>query len=116
MVFICSLTFFVGFIHPSKHFRKKLRYLKHSLLKYSSLTFVLSLIEPFPKIDIFVSVSSCKRFRELPRGPKSFPTKLNCKKRKRHYDHWISKHRNVQNLLKQLFVLGAKKQQVFNHK
>ena len=46
-------------------------------LSTTNVTFALSRMEPFPRMDIFVKVSSCKRFRELPRGPKSFPTKLN---------------------------------------
>jgi hypothetical protein len=41
------------------------------------LTLCLSLIEPLPRIAIFVNVSSCSLFRELPLGPNSFPTKLN---------------------------------------
>lgn len=41
-------------------------------------TLSLSLIEPFPRMDIFAPVSSCNLFMELPRGPSSFPTKLNC--------------------------------------
>lgn len=40
-------------------------------------------MEPFPRIDIFVSVSSCRRFNEFPRGPRSLPTKLNCRERQR---------------------------------
>lgn len=43
---------------------------------YSTLS--LSLIEPLPRMDIFAPVSSCNLFMELPRGPSSFPTKLNC--------------------------------------
>lgn len=43
-------------------------------------TFALSRIEPRPKMAIFVIVSSCKRFKELPFGPSNFPTKLNCKR------------------------------------
>jgi len=46
------------------------------------LTFCLSLMEPLPRIAIFVIVSSCSLFRELPLGPSSFPTKLNCNKNK----------------------------------
>lgn len=49
-------------------------------LSMTNITFALSLMDPFPRMDIFVKVSSCKRFRELPRGPKSFPTKLNWEK------------------------------------
>lgn len=41
-------------------------------------TLCLSRMEPRPKMAIFVSVSSCSRFRELPLGPSSLPTKLNC--------------------------------------
>lgn len=41
-------------------------------------TLSLSLIEPLPRMDIFAPVSSCNLFMELPRGPSSFPTKLNC--------------------------------------
>lgn len=47
------------------------------------VTFSLSLMEPLPRIDIFVRVSSCRRFNEFPRGPRSLPTKLNCRKRDR---------------------------------
>lgn len=43
-----------------------------------SVTFSLSLMDPFPRIDIFVRVSSCSLFNEFPRGPRSLPTKLNC--------------------------------------
>lgn len=35
-------------------------------------------MDPFPRIDIFVRVSSCSLFNEFPRGPRSLPTKLNC--------------------------------------
>lgn len=41
-------------------------------------TFSLSLMEPLPRMDIFTPVSSCNLFMEFPRGPSSFPTKLNC--------------------------------------
>jgi len=37
-------------------------------------------MDPFPRIDILVSVSSCSRFNEFPRGPRSLPTKLNCER------------------------------------
>lgn len=43
-----------------------------------SLTLPLSLMDPLPRMDIFTPVSSCNRFMEFPRGPSSFPTKLNC--------------------------------------
>ena len=43
------------------------------------VTFFLSRIEPRPNTDILHMVSSCKRFNELPLGPNSLPTKLNCK-------------------------------------
>lgn len=46
-------------------------------------TFSLSLMDPFPRIDIFVRVSSCSLFNEFPRGPRSLPTKLNCNRRAR---------------------------------
>ena len=36
-------------------------------------------MEPLPSTAILVIVSSCSRFIELPFGPSSFPTKLNCK-------------------------------------
>lgn len=42
------------------------------------LTLPLSLMDPLPRMDIFTPVSSCNRFMEFPRGPSSFPTKLNC--------------------------------------
>lgn len=48
-------------------------------LLVKTLTFFLSRIEPRPNTDILHIVSSCNRFRELPFGPNSFPTKLNCK-------------------------------------
>lgn len=41
-------------------------------------TFSLSRMDPLPRIDIFVRVSSCSLFNEFPRGPRSLPTKLNC--------------------------------------
>lgn len=41
-------------------------------------TLPLSLMDPLPRMDIFTPVSSCNRFIEFPRGPSSFPTKLNC--------------------------------------
>lgn len=37
-------------------------------------------MEPLPKIDILVIVSSCSLFNEFPFGPKSLPKKLNWKK------------------------------------
>lgn len=43
------------------------------------LTFCLSRIDPLPKMDILVPVSSCSLFREFPFGPNNFPTKLNCR-------------------------------------
>ena len=43
----------------------------------SSSSCCLFLIEPRPSTAIFVIVSSCSCFNELPRGPSSFPTKLN---------------------------------------
>jgi len=46
-------------------------------LSLRKLTFCLSLMEPLPRIAIFVMVSSWSLFRELPLGPSSFPTKLN---------------------------------------
>jgi hypothetical protein len=51
------------------------------------LTLCLSLMEPLPRIAIFVIVSSCSLFRELPLGPNSFPTKLNCNKTNNSYDN-----------------------------
>lgn len=45
------------------------------------VTFSLSLMDPFPRIDIFVRVSSCSLFNEFPRGPRSLPTKLNCNRK-----------------------------------
>lgn len=47
------------------------------------LTLSLSLIDPFPRMDIFTPVSSCNLFMEFPLGPSSFPTKLNCKHRRK---------------------------------
>lgn len=49
----------------------------------SHLTLPLSLIEPLPRMDIFAPVSSCNLFMELPLGPSSFPTKLNCNKERK---------------------------------
>lgn len=46
------------------------------------VTFSLSLMDPFPRIDIFVRVSSCSLFNEFPRGPRSLPTKLNCNRQR----------------------------------
>ena len=43
----------------------------------SSSSCCLFLIEPRPSTAIFVIVSSCSCFSELPRGPSSLPTKLN---------------------------------------
>ncbi len=37
-------------------------------------------MDPLPSTAILVIVSSCSIFRELPRGPNSFPTKLNWNK------------------------------------
>lgn len=48
------------------------------LFNFSAVnTFFLSRIEPRPKTDILHIVSSCSRFKLLPFGPRSFPTKLN---------------------------------------
>lgn len=46
-------------------------------------TFFLSRIEPRPRTDILHIVSSCSRFKLLPFGPRSFPTKLNYMKIKK---------------------------------
>lgn len=62
--------------------------------KSFSVTFFRSRIEPRPNTDILHIVSSCSRFKELPFGPNSFPTKLNCK----------SQFRNNNNLV--LFFVG----------
>lgn len=51
------------------------RHLANPLL----FTFFRSLMDPLPNTDILHIVSSCSRFKELPFGPSSFPTKLNCK-------------------------------------
>lgn len=40
-------------------------------------------MDPLPRIDIFVRVSSCSLFNEFPRGPRSLPTKLNCNRERR---------------------------------
>lgn len=61
---------------------KKRRKHKLNLFQYSEnlfRTFFRSRIEPLPNTDILHIVSSCSRFNELPFGPNSFPTKLNCK-------------------------------------
>lgn len=55
----------------------------HGEKKKSCLTLPLSLIEPLPRMDIFAPVSSCNLFMELPLGPSSFPTKLNCNKERK---------------------------------
>lgn len=54
---------------------------KNRTIITQSLTLVLSRMEPLPRIDIFVMVSSCNLFKEFPFGPNNFPTKLNCKKK-----------------------------------
>lgn len=41
-------------------------------------TLCLSFIDPRPNTAILHIVSSCSLLRELPFGPNSFPTKLNC--------------------------------------
>lgn len=41
-------------------------------------TLFRSFIEPRPKTAILHNVSSCRRLSELPLGPSSLPTKLNC--------------------------------------
>lgn len=54
----------------------------------SHLTLPLSLIEPLPRMDIFAPVSSCNLFMELPLGPSSFPTKLNCNRGEKKQYGW----------------------------
>jgi len=44
-----------------------------------TITLFRSRIDPRPSIAIFVIVSSCNLFKELPFGPNNFPTKLNWK-------------------------------------
>lgn len=48
------------------------------LCRSLSPTFFRSRIEPLPRTAILHIVSSCSRFSELPFGPRSLPTKLNC--------------------------------------
>lgn len=67
-------------IHTSKSYRVQKR--RKGEGEEMSVTFSLSLMEPLPRMDILVSVSSCSLFSEFPRGPRSFPTKLNCTGRK----------------------------------
>ena len=58
-------------------------------VEVQNITFSLSLMDPFPRMDILVRVSSCRRFNEFPRGPRSLPTKLNYKgKHKKGRDQW----------------------------
>lgn len=64
------------YIYPVHGEKKKKRVTSH-------LTLPLSLIEPLPRMDIFAPVSSCNLFMELPLGPSSFPTKLNCNKERK---------------------------------
>ena len=57
---------------------------------WKKLTLFLSLIDPRPRMAIFVSVSSWSLFNELPLGPSSLPTKLNyipsIKRYNRHHE------------------------------
>jgi hypothetical protein len=45
------------------------------------ITFPGSFMEPFPLMKTRQPVDASTRFRELPRGPKMRPTKLNCDRR-----------------------------------
>lgn len=58
------------------HYRRLL-----NTVNVNGVTFSLSLMDPLPRMDILVSVSSCNLFSEFPRGPRSFPTKLNCRQK-----------------------------------
>jgi len=48
--------------------------------KHNQLTFSFSLMDPFPRMDIFVPVLAWSLLKVLPLGPSNFPTKLNCKR------------------------------------
>lgn len=48
--------------------------------KETRLTFLLSLMDPLPRMAILVWVASWSCCRELPFGPSSLPTKLNCER------------------------------------
>ena len=65
-------------------------------------TCCLFLIDPLPSTAIFVIVSSWSRFIEFPFGPRSFPTKLNCK-------DWKSGRKRVSgsHLAKSLLMSGT---------
>ena len=47
-------------------------------LRSDSITFCLSLMDPFPSMAILVWVCSWSHFRDCPRGPSNLPMKLNC--------------------------------------
>lgn len=66
-----------------------------------SITFSLSLMDPLPSIDILVRVSSCSLFNEFPRGPRSLPTKLNCRREKHSQKNVEKQTCHVTHTLKQ---------------
>lgn len=67
-----NIVFFFLYISPFDRYGEPIRH--ESIFP----TLPLSLMDPLPRMDIFTPVSSCNRFMEFPRGPSSFPTKLNC--------------------------------------
>lgn len=65
-----------SFLSKIIHFNNHVEFSINSIL--ISFTFFLSLMDPRPRTDILHIVSSCSLLSELPFGPNSFPTKLNC--------------------------------------
>jgi len=51
---------------------------------FHQLTFSFSLMDPLPRMDIFVPVFAWSLLKVLPLGPSNFPTKLNCEEKKSH--------------------------------
>lgn len=66
-------------------------------IRPQTFTFSLSLMDPFPRIDIFVRVSSCSLFNEFPRGPRSLPTKLNCNRKQKSMNQSASVFQTKRN-------------------
>ena len=67
-------------------------------------------MEPLPRTAILVAVTSCNRFIEFPLGPKSLPTKLNWKKKKklREQKHTQQMHFPCKKLWLKVLI-GARK-------
>lgn len=59
-------------------------------------------MEPLPRMDIFTPVSSCNRFMEFPRGPSSFPTKLNYDTQDKY------KHNDLSVTFQHMYEVGEK--------